>query len=288
MLSKLLKYELKATSRFFLPLYAALVLLTLISKLTLSFNFNNFAFTDNIIFKTIKVLLIIAYVLVILCTSVMTLVLIVMRFYKNMLTDEGYLTHTLPVKASTHINCKVISALIWTLLSTVMQTFSIIILLIGTGVLPKVREMLNLFFTEVREAGFLSDVIISIIIVSVSMLIAILYSILMLYCSLTIGSLFSKHRILGSIVVYFIINFIAQIINFVTLTLTTKANFEVTFYNIDTNAYIESFEDVVNYSQTIINYFDFTIIVQSTISIIFIVAFYLLSNFIISKKLNLD
>ena len=42
-----------------------------------------------------------------------TLILILVRFYKHFFTDEGYLTFTLPVKRSSLLLSKVVSAFIW-------------------------------------------------------------------------------------------------------------------------------------------------------------------------------
>lgn len=109
MLSKLLKYELKSTARWFLPLYIALIILTFLNKLTITINLPDF-----ILFNILKVLLMVFYVLIIIFTSIATMILLVVRFYKNLYTDEGYLTHTLPVKPGTHLNCKILSGCIWT------------------------------------------------------------------------------------------------------------------------------------------------------------------------------
>ncbi len=45
--------------------------------------------------------------------SVLTTVLIVVRYYKNFFTDEGYLTFTLPVSRTNLLNSKILMALIW-------------------------------------------------------------------------------------------------------------------------------------------------------------------------------
>ena len=42
-----------------------------------------------------------------------TAIFVLIRFYKNFFTDEGYLTFTLPVKRSTLLNAKTANAMIW-------------------------------------------------------------------------------------------------------------------------------------------------------------------------------
>lgn len=45
--------------------------------------------------------------------SMLITVLIVVRYYKNFFTDEGYLTFTLPVSRTSLLNSKILMALIW-------------------------------------------------------------------------------------------------------------------------------------------------------------------------------
>jgi len=52
--------------------------------------------------------------------ALITTILVYIRFYKNFYTDEGYLTFTLPVKRSTLYLAKVVNALIWHALETVL------------------------------------------------------------------------------------------------------------------------------------------------------------------------
>ena len=46
---------------------------------------------------------------------IMTVVFIIMRIYRSLFSDEGYLTFTLPVKNSTVINAKILTGAIWTM-----------------------------------------------------------------------------------------------------------------------------------------------------------------------------
>ena len=128
MLNKLLKYEFKATARWFLPLYIALIVLTLLNKLTMIVELPEIA-----VFTVLEVLLMVFYVMIIIFTSIATLILLLVRFYKNLYTDEGYLTHTLPVKPSMHLNCKLLSGFIWNVASGVVQIISLFILFAGEG-----------------------------------------------------------------------------------------------------------------------------------------------------------
>lgn len=92
MLGKLTKYEFKATCRFFLPLYGALLLLAAMSRLSqwiMTYNEIGLLHYFSNIFTLV-------YVLVAVAIFALTLIVMIQRFYKNLLGDEGYLMFTLP------------------------------------------------------------------------------------------------------------------------------------------------------------------------------------------------
>ena len=76
MLGKLLKYEFRATGRLFLPLYGALVIFALINALLLSF---------REIPQLPAVLAMLVYILLAIAVFVVTFIVMIQRFYKNLL-----------------------------------------------------------------------------------------------------------------------------------------------------------------------------------------------------------
>ena len=271
MLGKLLKYELKATARWFLPLYIALIALTLLNKLTMIIEL-----PDLLVFNLFKGLLIFVYVLVIIFTSVATMILLVVRFYKNLHTDEGYLTHTLPVKPSTQLNCKILSGCIWTVSSFFMQIISLFILFVGEGLFTEVADV----FTEIGEflkaAGLMDNLIVTLIILAITMLISLLYSLLMMYCSISLGSLFNKHKIIGAIFVYFVISFVIQLFSMVLMVvgINSPVSYEIV--------------EVEDFSVEIFNFLNLIMILSAGLTIVCNTIFYFLNHYVISKKLNLE
>lgn len=106
MLGKLLKYEYKATSRYFIGLYIVLALLTIGNKVMITIEA-----TTDIDLKVVDILfgiIMASYVIAIIAIAVATVVLMLRRFYFNMLKDEGYLTFTLPATVGQHIASKMI------------------------------------------------------------------------------------------------------------------------------------------------------------------------------------
>ena len=98
MLGKLMKHEFKTTSKVILPLYLILVVLTIFARI-----FAQSLFTaensniDSIGFGLFGGLSVILYILGLFAVSIASFIYLLVRFYKNLFGDEGYLMHTLPV-----------------------------------------------------------------------------------------------------------------------------------------------------------------------------------------------
>ena len=210
MLSKLLKHEFRATGRVMLPVYGAVLALTVLANLSLRFIQN----TDSTLLHILFGLLIAAFVISIIAAAVMTVVLMVSRFYRNLLKDEGYLMHTLPVSVHGLVWSKLLVSLVWILL-----TFLIIWLVIGLTVLLQTGTSLGQLmqglpsWNEIR--AFLAQLGISntqVLGVGISLLAAIilggLTSCLHFYAAMSLGHMFSKDKILLSIVFFVGISFV--------------------------------------------------------------------------------
>ena len=105
MLSKLLKYEFRATGRIMLPVYALLLVTAGGTSVTGSLMGRYPESTVLSIFRTLFMTL---FAFTTFGVLLLTLVLMVYRFYKNLMTDEGYLMFTLPVSRSLLIWSKLI------------------------------------------------------------------------------------------------------------------------------------------------------------------------------------
>lgn len=93
MLGKLLKYELKSTSRIMGVLYLALLVVAAVVGFVARGTIWE-ATQGNAIAVVISGLI---YTLLVMALLIITIVMVLQRFYKNLLKEEGYLMHTLPV-----------------------------------------------------------------------------------------------------------------------------------------------------------------------------------------------
>ena len=124
MLSKLMYHEFKATRRVFFPAYGIMLALAVISSvfMILSNNLQRLAVPLS--------LLLLAYVLSLFAVGVLSFVYMIVRFYKNLLGDEGYLMFTLPATPAQLVWSKCLVSTIWMVVSTILCIVTLGILLI--------------------------------------------------------------------------------------------------------------------------------------------------------------
>ena len=202
MLGKLIKYEFKATARILTPLYIALLAFALINKLFMGGNNN----IDSEFLGGIPMLIsIFAYGCTMAAVFIITFFVIVQRFYKNLLGDEGYLMNTLPVKAWMNISSKLIVSIIWSMVSGIVAILSILIMAYSPGMFSDISSRIAEFITYLPEGyyGFTIELIIYGFISMIS-------STLMIYLSISIGHLFNKRRILASFGAFIVLNMITS------------------------------------------------------------------------------
>ena len=135
MLGKLFKYEWRSISKLLLPIHGFVLLFALLSRFyfTISGGTDALLNTDSTIIGTLTMLLIFALVIVISSIAIFTYIYSGYHFHKNVFTDQGYLTNTLPVTPSQLLLSKELAALLWLLIDVVVISISIFILVGSTG-----------------------------------------------------------------------------------------------------------------------------------------------------------
>lgn len=198
---KLLKYEWKACARICLPLYGAVLLMSIINALMTTDHAQGFL---NGIPSAILAMV---FVALLVAVFVVTAVILIQRFYKNLLGDEGYLMFTLPVTVAQHIWSKVIVAVAVCLLSGIIAVLSISILGADTNLIFAIGMVLHQVGTTIaadpNALGYLFE---SILLLLLSLASGVLY----LYLCMALGHLAKKHRVLMSVVWYFVLTTAAQ------------------------------------------------------------------------------
>lgn len=200
MLGKLMKYEFKLTARTLLPLYAALAALTLLMKLS-SDNGDPSPLLDSTLGGIIMVAIYFAYGAMFTAVSVITVVLLIQRFYKNLLRDEGYLMHTLPVSSGKLIFSKLICTTMWVIISVIAACLSIMVITLDWVDWQNLFADLGEAITELNRHLGVHWILYALELLAM-LLLALGSNILQVYAAMTLGHSFNGRKIFWSVAVY--------------------------------------------------------------------------------------
>lgn len=200
---KLLKYEWKACARICLPLYGAMLLMSVVSAVKTTEQ------ARDILNGIPSAILAMLFFALLVAVFVVTAVILIQRFYKNLLGDEGYLMFTLPVTVAQHIWSKVIVAVAICCLSGLVALLSISILGADTNLLYGIGmvfgELGRAIADDPNALGYLFEGVLLLVLSTVS-------GVLYLYLCMALGHLAKKHRVLMSVVWYFVLSTVAQFV----------------------------------------------------------------------------
>ena len=136
MLRKLLKHEFRATGRVMLPLF----LIVLGTAVGANLSVRVLMETSNKVLNLLGGLMIAAFAVAIFGVCIMSMVVMVRRFYKNLLQDEGYVMMTLPVSVHQHIWSKLIVSAVWFALTLIVVGLACFIMAADVEVIHQIAE----------------------------------------------------------------------------------------------------------------------------------------------------
>lgn len=209
MLGTLMKYEFKAVGRVLLPLYAACVVISIM--LGLSLRSDGVSEPSNFLIVITALLFVFAIVV----SVVITAVILIQRFYKNLLGDEGYFMFTLPVSTGKHVSGKIISGALWIIIGSLVAILSMIA--IGATIEGPAAIFADIKFMVGDIEIAVSRSPSSIFIIFELLLLAVIgcaSSVAKVYAAISIGHQWSSHRVLGAILAYIIISTVESVIGF--------------------------------------------------------------------------
>lgn len=215
MFGKLLKHEFRATGRFMWILYVAMLVLSLGSHFSMLYlDTEDGPAMLNILAVVVTVL----WVLSLIFGIVMTVILMVNRFHKNLLTDEGYLMFTLPTGVHSLIFSKLIVAVVWALITILVMVLGVALAILDSSILQEIGDTLGLMFRfmdaelGLNLAAMAAELILLVVL-------ALACSMLQFYAAMAIGYGFNGHKLLLSVVFYFGIATAFQVIGSLVMTL---------------------------------------------------------------------
>ena len=268
MLGKLLKYELKATSRVFIPLYIAILVVSIVNGLSLNLEILNIQGLATIVLMCLFISL-----------FVITIVVTIQRFNKNLLKDEGYLMFTLPVSSKHLVLSKYLTSLIWTFLSFVVAFLSFtIIFMIPTYKYFDFSYFINefnLLFSNMLNLNILGQFIKIILLMIISYTIFIFN----VYLALSVGQLpvFNRFRNVSSFIGFLVIN----------LLISYAQNIVSLFVN-DASVNIEAIDNINYAINSVTSIVSKGLNIAIVINLIIILVLFFATTYILDKKLNLE
>lgn len=195
MLGKIIKHEFKATYKTALTMILSVLLVGGLVRMMDMVSF------DGTIWRIIEMIMAVFYLLLLIAVPVSMFVVSIARFYRTMVKDEGYLTHTLPVKKTQLINGKLITSVIWIIISIMVIPLSLLINVKNSiYTFRDIAELLKLVFSN---STYIMDCVMFILLIIVS----IMTSLLLCYASIGMGQMFNGHRLAGSVLFYFIFKY---------------------------------------------------------------------------------
>ena len=183
MLGKLIKHEFRATGRILLPVYLVMLLT---AALVRGFQ----VLTEQTAGEFMRALAVFG-------GSILAFVLMIYRFYKNLMTDEGYLMFTLPVTTGQLIWSKMIVSAVWLLATAAMDVLSMFISVFDSAAWRDIFQLPGLLWQQLREyAGNLGLIPAELVVL---VLLAALVCFLKFYAAIALGHSFTNRKMLLSV-----------------------------------------------------------------------------------------
>ncbi len=218
MFSKLLKYDLRAVLKYWWIAAVSSVLLAFSGGCCLnSLVKADSELTGIHIFSILGMIISFVGLFIFVALSE---VLILVRFYKNFFSDEGYLTFTLPVKKSSLLNSKIAAAGIMTFAAGIVFSVDVFaVLIIGAGeeiftpeFLKALSELIKLFFSE--QVVF--NIAIAFEFIMLFIVLTLLQMLSIFICITAASVIAKKHKVLAAVGIYYVasgaLSFIMQML----------------------------------------------------------------------------
>lgn len=270
MLGKLLKHDFKALFRNYSLLFAVLLLVTLLYKVCL-------LLPKNIVLNFTNGLMGALYVIVILGCLFGAAAINIVRFYKNLVTDEGYLTFTLPVSSKQIVASKLISTLVMDVLMAVAVLLSTLVLRSNLPVLAELYQSIEEALHQIASNAEYRPLIVSVVGYSA---LACIYTQMGAFTAVAIGQTNRTHKIAAGVGAYALIYFLTQCVMGVVVFLWAQ---QFHLYNINI--------DVANIDVTpieVLHAANGLFFIVGAVAVVLGVACFFLTDYLFAKKLNLE
>lgn len=192
MLKKLMKYDMKAN---LFPLGLTYIILLgygVFNRLLAVLVKSDYRAAFSFVFSSV------GFFFAVLAAVVITIIFIILRFYRNMMGNEGYLSHTLPVTPFQHVMSKTISGVLWLF---IMSTVIYLSVWIWGGSMPS-KIGFYFDFASLARSIIAGMEPYRAVIEVINLLVSPLLMVVTFYFSICLGHLVPKMRVFGAILFY--------------------------------------------------------------------------------------
>lgn len=262
MLGKLMKYEWKATWKFMCIANLAIIVMTILADITVKLDF--FSYDKDDMLQFIAMMVMMTYVLSMFAMVIGVAIFLVYRFYTSTYSDQGYLLHTLPVDKHHIIISKVLVSALWIIICELMMYLSILVLIASNGELLEIMaesmdQIVSLvIYDDTQLRGF------AIFMTIIAALFSLFAKLLKVTACISLGQLSANHKLLFSVLYYFGIYIVQKIftaVSFVFALAISKDSYRM---------------DLYGWESMLLS------------GILYSVIFYLITWYVMDKKLNLE
>lgn len=269
MLTKLLKHEIRSTSRIMLPLFGVIMLLSCGVSLAVRTN----AIDSNVVLKTISVLICSAYGIALAAVFIVVLVLMINRFRTNLLGDEGYVMFTLPVSIHQLIWSKILVSCLWFVGTCFVVGLSVLIVAVDAQFFSGLSKVLHDIWAQFNTYYALNGGAILIEFLIICFL-GYVGCCLQFYSAMAVGHSFDRRKTLYSVLFFFGAQFVLQFISSIFMLSDGFVHFvEQTFENANLEA-----------MSSVHAIFGLSIL----LSLVYCAIFYFITTYFLKKRLNIE
>ena len=263
MLLKLIKYDFREQFREHIGLYA-LVLVSALTEIIL----------DSFEFDLVSVFFWALHSLSVIAMLICSFVIIVLYFRRNLLKDEGYLMNTLPVEPWMLYVSKFRTAFVIFILDLIVAVLTFSIMNKGFA---WIKDIIGSMSDEFANAGFTMSPVVMFGSIAV---ISLLYTISMLFFSLTTGYRANGSKDANSVLTFIILYVIGQVTNIIVMIFTL-------FIPLSSKGSITYILNVLN-PQEVAGLMNRAVIGALAVSLLLTVVYVAGSIYNMTRKLNLE
>ena len=260
MLTKLLKHEFRATARIMGPLYLVLL------AVALGFNFSaRLMDSGNFVLNMLAALVVMAYVVAITAVFIVAFILMLQRFYKNLLGDEGYIMFTLPASVHQHVWSKLIVSAVWFIATGVVVFLSVFVAAFNVSFLTDLASVFPKLFQQMTAYYAVNGTVFALELLALMLAACMSFSL----------QFYANHKMALSVAFFFVFQFVVQMAGAIVLVLLDEGP-------------LHQFLLTLDFQLTGVAAVHFTMVALLLLTVLYGAIFYIVTTITLKKRLNLE